>query len=174
MVLLHLISKRVSEVLDLIFHLGTEKNSKDMFSWDDPLTRGIGQMSLSMKPFKLLADKAGQCLDCQTLMILPSQIFLTTQFFLSNAMMKLFSLIQLSTNTARARFKSIVHQFTVFDINLNKIILEVGLPWQLTGKESTCQGRRYRFSSWVGKIPCRRKWNPFQYSCLGNHMDRGE
>ena len=59
MVLLHLISKRVSEVLDLIFHLGTEKNSKDMFSWDDPLTRGIGQMSLSMKPFKLLADKAG-------------------------------------------------------------------------------------------------------------------
>lgn len=61
MVLLHLISysRRVSEVLDLISHLGTEKNSKDMFSWDDPLTRGIGQMSLSMKPFKLLADKAG-------------------------------------------------------------------------------------------------------------------
>ena len=41
----------------------------------------------------------------------------------------------------------------------------------LSGKESACQCRRqnrYRFQPWVGKIPCRRKWNPLQYSCLGN------
>ena len=27
--------------------------------------------------------------------------------------------------------------------------------------------------SWVGKIPWRRKDNPFKYSCLENPMDRG-
>ena len=25
----------------------------------------------------------------------------------------------------------------------------------------------------VGEIPWRRKWQPLQYSCLGNPMDRG-
>ena len=59
-VLLYLISysNRVSEVLDLISRLGNEKNSKDVFSWGDPLTRGKGHMSLSMRLFKLRADKA--------------------------------------------------------------------------------------------------------------------
>ena len=36
-----------------------------------------------------------------------------------------------------------------------------GLPWWCDGKESTCQGRRYRrcrFDPWVRKIPWRRKW----------------
>ena len=27
------------------------------------------------------------------------------------------------------------------------------LPWWLSGKESTCQGRRYRLDPWVRKIP---------------------
>ena len=29
------------------------------------------------------------------------------------------------------------------------------------------------FDSWVEKIPCRRKWQPTQYSCLENPMDWG-
>ena len=33
--------------------------------------------------------------------------------------------------------------------------------------------RRPGFDSWVGKIPWRRKYNPLQYSCLENPMDRG-
>ena len=33
--------------------------------------------------------------------------------------------------------------------------------------------RRLRFDPWVRKIPWRRKWQPTQYSCLGNPMDRG-
>ena len=37
---------------------------------------------------------------------------------------------------------------------------EVGLPWWLTGKESICQCRRHRFSSWVRKVFLRRKWQP--------------
>ena len=38
-----------------------------------------------------------------------------------------------------------------------------GLPWWLSGKESTCQCRRCKrcgFDPWVGKIPWRRKWQP--------------
>ena len=35
-----------------------------------------------------------------------------------------------------------------------------GLPRWLSGKESSCQFRRCGFSSWVRKIPQRRKWQP--------------
>ena len=33
--------------------------------------------------------------------------------------------------------------------------------------------RRPGFDLLVGKIPWRKVWNPLQYSCLGNPMDRG-
>ena len=49
-------------------------------------------------------------------------------------------------------------------------------PTDSSGKEPACQCRRpkrCRFDPWVGKIPWRRKWQPIQYSCLGNPMDRG-
>ena len=51
-----------------------------------------------------------------------------------------------------------------------------GLPRWRHGKDSTCQGRRCkrcRFSPWIRKIPWSRKWQPTQYSCLENSMDRG-
>ena len=48
-----------------------------------------------------------------------------------------------------------------------------GLPWWLRGKESACECRRHGFDPWVGKIPCRRKWHPLQYFCLGSPMDTG-
>ena len=32
--------------------------------------------------------------------------------------------------------------------------------WWLSGKESACQCRRYRFNPWVRKSPWRRKWQP--------------
>ena len=35
-----------------------------------------------------------------------------------------------------------------------------GLPWWLSGKESTCPCLRPGFHSWVGKIPWRRAWQP--------------
>ena len=44
-----------------------------------------------------------------------------------------------------------------------------GLPWWLSGKESTCQCRRRGFDPRVEKI----QGNPLQYSGLGNPMDRG-
>ena len=42
-------------------------------------------------------------------------------------------------------------------------ILHKGLPWWLSGKESTCQRRRCKrcgFNPWVGKNPWRRKLHP--------------
>ena len=51
----------------------------------------------------------------------------------------------------------------------------LGIPRGASGKEPTCQCRiqkRLRFDPWVGKIPCRRAWQPLQYSCLENPMDR--
>ena len=44
------------------------------------------------------------------------------------------------------------------------------------GKGTSCQCRRhkrYSFDPWVGKITWRRAWQPLQYSCLENPMDRG-
>ena len=54
--------------------------------------------------------------------------------------------------------------------------LKNGLPRWLSGKESVCQCnrcRRHEFNYWVGKTPWQRKWQPLQYSCLENPMDRG-
>ena len=52
--------------------------------------------------------------------------------------------------------------------------LERWLPCWCSGKESTCPCRRHKrrgFDTWVGKIPCRRVWQPTQYSCLENPME---
>ena len=53
------------------------------------------------------------------------------------------------------------------------IYMTDGLPWWLSGKESTCQCRRREFNPWVGKIPWRRKWQPTPVFWPGNPMDRG-
>ena len=46
---------------------------------------------------------------------------------------------------------------SLFICGLNYIL---GCPWWLSGKEPTCQCRKSRFDSWVGKIPWRGKWQP--------------
>ena len=55
-------------------------------------------------------------------------------------------------------------------------MLILGFPGGTSHKEFSCQCRRFRARKcdpWVGKIPWRRMWNPFQYSCLENPVDRG-
>ena len=50
------------------------------------------------------------------------------------------------------------------------------LPRWRSGKESACQcrrGERCEFDPWIGKIPWSREWQPTQYSCLENSMNRG-
>ena len=44
------------------------------------------------------------------------------------------------------------------DTALAKAVL--GLPWWLSGKESTCQFRSLMFNNWVGKICWGRKQQP--------------
>ena len=41
-----------------------------------------------------------------------------------------------------------------------QILVIHGLPGWHSGKESTCQCRRWGFDFWVRKIPWRRKWQP--------------
>ena len=48
-------------------------------------------------------------------------------------------------------------------VSSSQVLFNRGFPGGDSGKESTCQCRRhknYRFNPWVGKIPCRRKWQP--------------
>ena len=52
------------------------------------------------------------------------------------------------------------HLFGTGQLLFHVLILLWGLLWWFSGKESTCQCRRHRFSLWVGKIPWRRKWQP--------------
>jgi len=49
------------------------------------------------------------------------------------------------------------------------------LPRWLNGKEAPYQCRRhkrYRFNPWVGKIPWRRKWQPFPVFMPGNSHEQ--
>ena len=51
------------------------------------------------------------------------------------------------------------------------LYIHLGFPGGTSGKEPACQYRRHkrcRFNPWVGKIPWRKAWRPFQYSCLEN------
>ena len=48
-----------------------------------------------------------------------------------------------------------------------------GLPWWLSGKEFTCQWRRLGLIPELGRSLGEGNSNSFQYSCLGNPMDRG-
>ena len=48
-------------------------------------------------------------------------------------------------------------------MHVQHLAQSIGLPRWFSGKESTCRCRRHRrckFDSWIGKIPCRREWQP--------------
>ena len=49
---------------------------------------------------------------------------------------------------------------------------DLGLPWWLRGKESTCQAGDMGLIPGSGKSPREGNGNPLQYSCLGNPMDK--
>ena len=64
----------------------------------------------------------------------------------------------------RGAWRAIVHRAAKSQTGLKWLskhaLSFMGLPWWLSGKESSCQNKRCRFDPWVGKIPCRRKWQP--------------
>ena len=51
-------------------------------------------------------------------------------------------------------------------------IHSTGLPWWLSGKESTCYAGDADLIPGLGRLPGEGNSNPLQYSCLGNPMDR--
>ena len=50
-----------------------------------------------------------------------------------------------------------IHIYTLTHICTYTYTHIYGLTWWLSDKESSCQCKRGRFNSWVGKIPWRRK-----------------
>ena len=48
-----------------------------------------------------------------------------------------------------------------------------GLPWRLSGKESTCSAGGMDLIPGTGRAPGEGNGNPLQYCCLDNPMDRG-
>ena len=86
--------------------------------------------------------------------ILYFQVFSSIVFFLLFSIKDLviylsFIIIMFPFNFSLNRFCLYVH-----------IVLDTGLPWWLSGKESACQCRRLRFDCWVEKTPWRRKQQP--------------
>ena len=53
------------------------------------------------------------------------------------------------------------------------LILYVGLPRWLSGKESACNAGDLSSVLELGRSPGEENGNPLQYSCLGNLMERG-
>ena len=54
--------------------------------------------------------------------------------------------------------------------------MDLGFKGGASGKESTCQCKRYKrfgFNPWVRKMPWRRAWQPARVSLLENPVDRG-
>ena len=58
-------------------------------------------------------------------------------------------------------------------MTLKRSKLHIGLPWWLSGKESTCSAGDAGFIPGLGRSPEEGNGNPLQYSCLENPMDRG-
>ena len=52
------------------------------------------------------------------------------------------------------------HNVGCFHFFRVRLLVSLGLPWWLCGKESACQCRRPRFNPWSGKISWSRKWQP--------------
>ena len=66
-------------------------------------------------------------------------------------------------------WKFLVHMLlkpTLKDSEHNLASMWNGLPWCLSGKESSCQFKRCGFDPWVVEIPWRRKWQSTPVSCL--------
>ena len=49
----------------------------------------------------------------------------------------------------------------------------MGFSHSLVDKESACNARDLGSIPGSGRSPWRRKWQPLQYSCLKNPVDRG-
>ena len=64
---------------------------------------------------------------------------------------------------------SVLFQF----VFLKLIMTILGFSGGSDGTESACNAGELGLIPWSGRPPWRREWQPLQYSCLENSMDRG-
>ena len=77
-----------------------------------------------------------------------------------------------STEPQRVRHDWVTNSFT-FTLLITAVLGVEGLPLWLSGKESACIAGDLGCIPGLGRRPGGGHGNPFQYSCLGNLMDRG-
>ena len=73
----------------------------------------------------------------------------------------------------RKALYSAVHGFAKSQTQLSKWTEHIYLSWWLSSKESACNSRDLGSTPGSGRSPGVGNGNPFQYSCLGNPIDRG-
>ena len=65
-----------------------------------------------------------------------------------------------NTTVNRQRENPVFMTLAIKKKKKNPVFMALAAPRWCSGKESICQCRRRRFSSWVGKISWRREWQP--------------
>ena len=73
-------------------------------------------------------------------------------------------------------FASVQIQLIVHIKCVQVFVYQLCSPDGVSGKESACQCRRCkrcRFNPWTGEFPWSGRWQPLQYPCLENSIDRG-
>ena len=120
--------------------------------------------------FTILVFSHLHCVHFQT-WIYPTLIFSASDAVAS----AIFKLLRVAGEKSQRPAKGILHKIILLNSYVTLIMTNdlCGLPRWLRGKESTCQAGD------MGSIPGSRRFpgegngNTFQYSCLGNPMDRG-
>ena len=68
---------------------------------------------------------------------------------------------------------SLITTHCIYIWEIGALIFLWGLLRWLSGKESTCQWRRWGFDPWVGKIPWKRIWQPTPVFLPGQSHGQG-
>jgi len=71
------------------------------------------------------------------------------------------------------KYDLLKNQYDRIKANHFKVAHYLGFPGGSVGKESTCSTGDMGLIPGSGRSPGKGNGNPLQYSCLGNHMDRG-
>ena len=75
--------------------------------------------------------------------------------------------------TVLAKKKGLGSHLRVEEVRLQDLRSSLLMGWWLSGKESICQVGDAGLIPGLGRSPGEGNGNPFQYSCLGNPLDRG-
>ena len=86
--------------------------------------------------------------------LLKKTIALTRQTFVGKVMSLLFNMLSRLIMAFLSRSKHLLISWLQSSSGQDQSVAVAGLPWLLSGKESSCQCRTRRFDPWSRKIPC--------------------